>query len=604
LWGILENATHPVNTNIDADHHLNCIFSCRTQLPLDPNLPFRAQYFWPFSNFGTDVLSDTTFAQTFGDVHEDESALWHPFDQLFYNVVYKTMASGGNCFGMCLEALYAIAGRSVINEPIYNNPVAQYGTLAQGAKPDPDTAPNDARFTGPINIKHGYQVGDRIVFYFLSEFVAGHTHDPVGAFERSLAAFNAGDRPIISLQQGSGFGAGHAVLPYAWNNSTSPWTISVANPNAPYSLVSDNAAPPCRIDVDPASNTFSFVMGYNKDGTPNTWSGSGSGGGRMFHIPFSEMNAEPNTPIDDILALIASSAFIILSGDGQTTQITDQHGRTLNGTTPQTRIPAMSAIPLVSDAPLPIETSSHETATLNVPTAAQPVRLASLGLPETYALTRPPTFARVETASVVGMPIAESATGSRSVSLELDSSGDDVNLTWEIASTGTGSYVWALRSGAGSVVATVPANATGADIITVANVARSLPAVSLQGPAGCAKTAAVTFVGPAVGGSAATRIFEVSGIPVSGTAGITMQLQNEGDALQIENAAGDVTLGVRMQVGSSSANAVTRNVVATGANTAITVEPVSWSAPSFASTAVLVKNYDRPGGAVLKQMQM
>jgi hypothetical protein len=608
LWGILEEATHPVNTNVDADHHLNCIFTCRTQLPLDPTLPFRKQYFWPFDNFGTDPMSDTTFAETFADVHEDESALWHPFDQLFYDAVYKTIGKNGDCFGMCLEALYAIAGRSTMTEPIYNNPENQYGQdLLSGAKPDPG-APSDKPFTDPINIKHGYQVGDRIVFYFLSEFVAGHTHDPVGAFQRSRAAFQAGDRPIISLTQGSGFGGGHAVLPYAWDDAKSPWTISVANPNAPYSTVPDDSDARCRILVDPTANTFSLAVDHNDDGTANTWTGSGSSGGRMFHIPFSEMNSEPNTPIDDILALIASSVFIILSGDGQTTQITDQHGRTLSGTTAQSRIPNMAAIPLVSgDPPLAQQNVSVEKTVEDV-AFTQPVRLAAVGIPETYALRRPPSFERLGTTSVaspVARPTAENPPGRVPVGPEIESAGEDAALTWEIASTGDTPYVWALRSPAGSIVATVPANATGApDVLHVQNVARSLPAVMLQAPNGVTKTASVTLVGPAIEGSAQTRIYEVSGIPMNGAAGIMLQLSDGGESLQIVNSASDATIGVRMQAGSNTANAISRNVVATGGNAAIIVAPASWTAPSIATAAVTVKNYDRAGGTLLKQTQL
>ncbi|MBD5654629.1 MAG: hypothetical protein IAI50_05545, partial [Candidatus Eremiobacteraeota bacterium] len=660
LWGIFENATHPANTNIDSDHHFNCIFSCRTQLPLNPDLPFRAQYFWPFENFDTDPMSDTTFAQTFADVHEDESALWHPFDQLFYELVYKTIGKHGNCFGMCLEALYAIAGRSVVNEPIYNNPAAQYGPLAQGATPDPSKTPSDYRFTGPINIKHGYQVGDSIVFYFLGEYIAGNTHDPVRAFQHSRAAFQAGDRPIMSLTEGSGFGSGHAVLPYAWDNSKSPWTISIANPNAPYSKTPDDAAPPCRILVDPAANTFSLVIGYNDDGSPDTWSGSSSGGGRMFHVPFSKMNSEPSTPIDDILALISSTAYIILGGDGQTTEITDQHGRTLNATTPGSRIPNMAAVPIVSGDPLLAGQSVNELKTVNDVALVQSVRLAAPAFPETYVLCRPPSFEPVGTASIVARPsdkvqvgeqrvapsearptgqtptaeqhvipsvvarpigeswtserppatpnvakpTAETSIGDRLVS-DIELAGEDAILTWEIASTGTAPYVWGLRSPAGSIVATVPANANGAtDVLRVQNVARSLPAITLQAANGMTKTASVTLVGPALEGSAQARIYEVSGIPMMGGTGITLQLNDGGESLQIVNPAGDAAINVRMQAGSNAANAIARSVVATGGNAAITVAPASWTAPSIAAAAVTVKQYDRAGGTVLKQMQL
>jgi hypothetical protein len=245
-----------------------------------------------------------------------------------------------------------------------------------------------------------------------------------------------------------------------------------------------------------------------------------------------------------------------------------------------------------------------EKATENDAALVQPVHLAAVGFPETYALRRPPSFERVGETSAALLS-AKDAIGRFPVSPELELASEDATLTWEIASTGTAPYVWGLRSPAGSIVATVPATAAGApDVLHVQNVARSLPAVTLQAANGVTKTASVTLVGPAIEGSAQARIYEVSGIPMSAGAGITLQLSEGGDSLQIVNPAGDATIGVRMQAGSNAANAIARSVVATGGNAAVTVAPASWTAPSIATSAVTVKNYDRPGGTLLKQTQL
>jgi hypothetical protein len=597
LWGILENPTHPVNQNLDAGHHLNCIFSLKSPAPPNPNVPFRRQFFWPFKNFDTAEMSNATYAQTFGDVHEDETAYWHPFDALFFDLVYKGVGAGGNCFGMCLEALYAIADRSVFSEPIYDNPTIQYSSNLQGGG---EPGPGDARFTGPINIKHGYQLGDRMIGYFLEEYVAGHTHDPVDAFKRSRAAFDAGDRPIISIIQDSGFGSGHALLPYAWDDTGTPWTIEVANPNWPYALQHDDAAPVCRILVDAQANTYSFVMGYNKDGSPDSWSGGDSSGGRMFHIPFSVLNSEPNTPIDDVLALIASGAYIILSGDGQTTQITDQNGRTFAATAAAQRIPNMASVPrIAADPSLQANDHALASATVDNDLLVRPVRLAAQPAPEMYHLRRPPAFKSApSTRTPVGATLKTTDSFSALTSLH---PGEDATLTWDIQSTGNSTYVWAMRSPAGSVVATIPVDAGAAhDVIHVAGVVQSLPAITLQRKNGPAKTASITLVGPATGGSERTCIFELTGVPLGAGAGVTLQLSSGGSEVQIVNPGSAATIGVRMQSGANPANSAARNVVA-GANGVLAVSPANWTADAIAKSPVTVKQLDKLGGTVLKQ---
>ncbi|HET6521492.1 MAG TPA: hypothetical protein VFG47_16985, partial [Geminicoccaceae bacterium] len=105
LWGILEDAGHWRGDFL-------AVYKFRNPMPTDLK-GFRKKLFWQFENFKTERLSYSQYAQTFRDVAHDESALWNPFDKAYYHLAYKGVAGGGNCFGMCLESVYAQVGRSI-----------------------------------------------------------------------------------------------------------------------------------------------------------------------------------------------------------------------------------------------------------------------------------------------------------------------------------------------------------------------------------------------------------------------------------------------------------------------------------------------------------
>jgi hypothetical protein len=44
---------------------------------------------------------------------------------LFYTLAYQHFASGGNCFGMAIESVYAQIGRSLFGEPMRLIPLSQ-----------------------------------------------------------------------------------------------------------------------------------------------------------------------------------------------------------------------------------------------------------------------------------------------------------------------------------------------------------------------------------------------------------------------------------------------------------------------------------------------
>ena len=121
---------------------------------------------------------------------------------------------------------------------------------------------------------------------------------------------------------------GHVVRPYAWDSSNpSRWVIKIADPNVPVKDQSNDLDRRCIIEIDPRSNGFRYLHGY-EDGKEDLWTGSDWTGGRMYPVPYSALCREPRTPFWEVLALFALGTIIILAEDGNSEQITDQKGRT------------------------------------------------------------------------------------------------------------------------------------------------------------------------------------------------------------------------------------------------------------------------------------
>jgi hypothetical protein len=289
---------------------------------------FRQEMYWGFLNVSTSDLSWDEFADTYSDVtfSEDDTLghVEHPFDYLFYKWVFEGLAKNGNCFGMCVESIYAQVGRSLFAEPIITYPWAS-----------PETQ--------EVNIKMGYQLGADLVDWFLGQFFAGNTHNPVNVFNTSLEQFKNGNYPVISLTTNSLFADGHCVRPYAWFNGNFPGkpgalVIKVANPNspavkpvqgsAPFNPVPDDD-PSCLIVINKASNTFE-ILGSSpiNSKSPTVYAGGDWSGGRMLSIPFSEFSGQPRTPFWEVFSLLVGGTLIIFGGDAQIQQITDETGKT------------------------------------------------------------------------------------------------------------------------------------------------------------------------------------------------------------------------------------------------------------------------------------
>jgi len=282
------------------------------QRVIDPtdSAQFRQNLFWSFKNPKIAKLSFETCAATFSDLEADDSWIFHPFNRAFYETVYKGAAKTGTCFGMCLEAMYALKGVSS-SRPF----ISQYAF--------------DAQRTQDISVKFGYQLGGSQVSYMIEHIKNGRMWNPVQNFEFSKQRFDQQDYCLLCLSEGVSPEGGHAVLPYRWEKvSDSEWRIYVANPNSPAPKTTSNEGGDRVIIINPTNNTFSYAHSSKK-----TWQG-GQGifnGGRMFAMPYSALSSPPRTPFwEAFLTFITGGLYLIFAGEAATVeQISNEQGHTL-----------------------------------------------------------------------------------------------------------------------------------------------------------------------------------------------------------------------------------------------------------------------------------
>ncbi|HVG32750.1 MAG TPA: hypothetical protein VM911_06710 [Pyrinomonadaceae bacterium] len=292
--------------------------------PIDPNQSLRAQGgVWSFENFNTDDLSKEQYADTYSDIDAGtliniNPATWvnETWEAIFYKLVYDDMAENGNCFGMCLESIYAQVGRSFFTEPIFNHTADEPGLKNE------------------INIKHGYQAGASLINWFVKQFGTGNTHDPVDVFEKSQEAYERGDYPLISISNSYFAPGGHVVRPYAWRKLTpTHWIMLVANPN----YVPEGGTPPDSVRPDDAEGCIIHIdrheLGINSKfrfemNPGEVWEGDEWLGGRMHYIPYSELSTTPRTPGHEVHALLNGGVIVILGNAGQSHQLSDNSGNT------------------------------------------------------------------------------------------------------------------------------------------------------------------------------------------------------------------------------------------------------------------------------------
>jgi hypothetical protein len=297
-----------------------------------PGVPFRQQAWWNFGNFCTAQLDRITYANTFSDV--EVTGNWfeeflNPFDSLYYELAYKSIAAGGNCFGMSLEGAYALADRSIFAEPIF-----QY----------PRTAGSDHE----INIKHGYQIGAESIRWIISQLTNLNMVRPTQVFAAVSRLLDAGERPLVSMFSLSDF-SGHTVLAYGYKkaSATGPRQILVADPNVPWSVASGNPSIIECYDND----TFRFITNVSVPYASQPILGGMLPGTLMYHTPFHVVSGQPRTPFWEIMEALALllGGVLIICGDVETDQLTAD-GAEFYGPNRGIRpgaVPGMARIPLL-----------------------------------------------------------------------------------------------------------------------------------------------------------------------------------------------------------------------------------------------------------------
>jgi hypothetical protein len=165
LWGTTDSSMHS-----NGSFNVNMKPMPQPQIFSTDLSVFRKNLFWPFHNFDTFALSWTEYSETFTDVGEGDLGFnvlpwnWHLFERAFFELVYRYLAEHGNCFGMCLESIYAREFLTMFVEPIYDSPDNTYSKDALGSKPDA-LNPNDAVVVEQVHIKHGYQLGAQFIYW-------------------------------------------------------------------------------------------------------------------------------------------------------------------------------------------------------------------------------------------------------------------------------------------------------------------------------------------------------------------------------------------------------------------------------------------------------
>jgi len=633
---------------------------------LDPE-QFRTQLFWPFHNVDIDTLSWKTYSDTFADVAETDkhvdlnplSFKLHLFEIAFYELVYKSLAQPGTCFGFCLLSIYSRENRSLFIEPVYTqNSYNKKGMLLDTAgkeliKVTDKVLPaeEDAEVVNEASIMHGYQLGASLIAWFLGGAVTGSLHQPIDAFNSSRDSFNANDWPVISVSSGSDLSqTAHVLVPYTWSPPQGgDLTILVANINDPAigSSYTANTDPPNYVTITP-DNSYSFDM-YPKDGPAGVWFGSPTTGGRFLPIPYSKLNSQPVTPGDAIFALIAGGILLICAGDADTSQITDEHGHTFYttasdraeipkavnlptaisktsvaspthapapvtmqpipgkriNTDPATRIAGMTRVPLHHATPPASRFSQEATHVINA--AERQIVAAQSKAPELYYLERLQIASMEAKSSLVSQPAAAGVTEHLLVRTP---EAQQVlmarsHLAFSIEPRDNGSYEWAIVTPLMSVTISAPCSIGSADAIHVDSVNASDQAVTLSVASGAASKSVNLAIGGFSGGPPSERRwYELLNLNLAPGHSIGAQVNNRGGELLLQNTGPATSFELRVHYGMNPAAVAVRSSVALDANMAFHIAPQEWSAASIVNVAIQMTAFNVATGVQGKQSQL
>jgi hypothetical protein len=560
--------------------------------PNDPN--FRRDLWWSFENPPTPVLSRAQYARTFSDVESQESGA-HWWDNFYYDHVYKSIAAGGNCFGMSLESCFAERNDSLFSEPIF--PIALNTAIDE------------------INVKHGYQLGAAFLDWYAANFLTLRFWDPIAVFNAAKASWDRRDYPLICLTDESR-GEGHCVRPCGPNAFRDVGThliIEVANPNDP---ATDDSLDANQIVIDKATNTYTFVVKHNKQ----TWKGGHLSGGIMSWVPFSVVCRQPRTPFWEALA---GAAVILLGAGATTTQITDDLGRTLfkpervgNSSRWDDLCVDAGAIPGLVRVPQhaaylsrgPILSSVLGATLLQQERGPELYRL--VGLPSPYGpapqqsafmpiATQPQPAAVKEQLIATAAKTATAAQNGAVRAVPILGAGAPSRLRHQVQATSTDAYRWGFHTRGSSAMATLAGSSGGSDEFQVEKIGAFDQQVTLQAANGGSARQlqlALRSSVPAKGEASYT----IGGVSVAPGASFAAGLQSDGRTLSLHNAGGDSTVTLQLQGPSGAASAVKTLAIPAG-KTAV-VSSADWA--NLASTPVQASILSGPGGVVERTLQL
>lgn len=347
FWGMDNGADgvyagHPSTHKSGDAPRLNTVkYDFRISPPslLDPKKHFRVQAWWRFDNPKTEKLSREMYANTFRDV--DVTGNWfeeflNPFDSLFYELAYDQLAAKGTCFGMSLEALYALNSASLFAEPIYRYPLTSATQQV-------------------LNLKHGYQIGASSIRWIIHELTNLEAVRPTQVLARVRELLARGERALISMFDLSDF-RGHTVLAHSVLNTASPPRILVADPNCPWTEAANDSS---YLEIR-NNDTFRFVSNDTVRYQSQTIVGGLLPGTVMYHTPFYVLDGQPRTPFWEIvqgLSLLLGGVLIVF-GDAATEGLKGDGADFYSGADRKVRpngIPGMARIPLLDAGPQAVE---------------------------------------------------------------------------------------------------------------------------------------------------------------------------------------------------------------------------------------------------------
>ena len=594
LWGVADS---PLYAN--GAFHVDMKSMPQPQIFASDPAHFRTNLFWPFHNWSTSAMTWTQFSETFTNVGEGDLSFnvlpwnWHLWERAFFQLVYRGIAAGGNCFGMCLESIYAREYRAPFVEPIYNSPDNTYSHDALGVNPDPANA-NDTAVIDRVNVKMGYQVGADFINWFIGMEIENDIQDAVLAFKSSRDAYARGNWPMIMLSPSALSQDGHVVVPYRWLVSfdgappidasdeaidsqplpSQAWIMRVANPNATPDRKPDGDVD-CEIRISPFANTWTFTGG---DGN---WSGSKGSDGRIFCAPYSLLNYEPAMVGDFILGLLQGLMVVIFSGDGETQQITDDAGRTYFAPAarqglrrivsaerpqreinrdPRTRIPDMGFVP------------TYHTARVN--------RLRDEAVPpyEIYCIRRPaPTMRWPQPGSRQFAPRTQALSNATQDRLFAPVNREN-ELTYQIAAARSSPYRWNLSAPRVSVDVVCGTAADALDEIRVTGGGSASQTITLRTDAkGAVREFELTVAGWRGNDRSAKKAFSLQHLSLAPGAALSAGLNDGGKELWLYNAGATLTCLIDVYTAHRDTPLITNHNLKLPAGTTMRLRPSDWT---------------------------